>query len=295
MDRFAYNGEEKIFNTSIKIAVYNHGGCHDGETAASVCYKALNNNATYHPIGHHYKWSEEEKKVDWIIFVDICPKEEILNDLVSKVKYVTVIDHHKTAKTVKGVDFFYNINVSGCILAHWYFFPHLPVPEMCKYVSDRDIWTWELPYSKEINNGMWLGLDITKENAHYIMTHWDKVKYKNLGIEFIKAKSIMCDTLIKNAYIGTFCDLTVYVIDCPYMFRSVVGNTIILKSKNIDVCLLYSFKADKSVFSISLRSLKTDVSILAQKYGGGGHKHASGMQLYSLSEAINNIRYPSQE
>jgi len=50
--------------------------------------------------------------------------------------------------------------------------------------------------------------------------------------------------------------------------------------KNYDIWIACVF--DGSVWIVSLYSLEADVSVIAKKYGGGGHKKAAGFKCRDL-------------
>ena len=43
-------------------------------------------------------------------------------------------------------------------------------------------------------------------------------------------------------------------------------------------------EVDRKDFRVSIRSKEIDISVVANKYKGGGHKNASGATLYSMDE-----------
>ena len=55
---------------------------------------------------------------------------------------------------------------------------------------------------------------------------------------------------------------------------------------------IIAFEVEKNVFSLSFRSKKdTDVSQIAKKLGGGGHKNAAGATIYgNIDQVINKIK-----
>lgn len=62
-------------------------------------------------------------------------------------------------------------------------------------------------------------------------------------------------------------------------FFSIIGNTLCKRHLDIDYMMLI----DVLNQSVSLRSIKVDVSKIAKSYGGGGHEFAAG---FSLTEDI---------
>lgn len=47
-----------------------------------------------------------------------------------------------------------NMRFSGAVLAWNHFHLDLPLPQMIRYIQDRDLWTWLLPWSQEISEGL---------------------------------------------------------------------------------------------------------------------------------------------
>jgi nanoRNase/pAp phosphatase (c-di-AMP/oligoRNAs hydrolase) len=59
------------------------------------------------------------------------------------------------------------------------------------------------------------------------------------------------------------------------MFASETGNALVNKEKRIGIAIVWY--SEGGAIKVSLRSTdKFDVSKLAEKYGGGGHKKAAG-------------------
>ena len=60
----------------------------------------------------------------------------------------------------------------------------------------------------------------------------------------------------------------------------------VIQNMPVDIVALFS-EVSKEETKVSLRSTKTDVNLLAQKFGGGGHKNAAGLLIKkSLKETI---------
>ena len=63
-----------------------------------------------------------------------------------------VLDHHITAeKALAGLPYaYFDLKKSGAVLA-WEWAHDHPVPWILEYIQDKDLWTWALPLSREIN------------------------------------------------------------------------------------------------------------------------------------------------
>ena len=72
--------------------------------------------------------------------------------------------------------------------------------------------------------------------------------------------------------------------------REIVANLFARSIKGFDFgIILVEYEKDK--FAMSFRSKNTDVSELAKKFGGGGHKNAAGATIFgTIDQVINNIK-----
>ena len=96
----------------------------------------------------------------------MIPKINYLIELVSKAKNVVILDHHKSSESmivenkdkldlIPNLYIEFDMNRSGCQMSWDYFFDNAPRPFFIDYMGDRDLWTWKLSNSKEINIGLW--------------------------------------------------------------------------------------------------------------------------------------------
>lgn len=65
--------------------------------------------------------------------------------------------------------------------------------------------------------------------------------------------------------------------------REIVANLFARSIKGFDFGIM-AVEYEKEKFTVSFRSKKTDVSIIAKKFGGGGHKNASGATFFGTKE-----------
>ena len=87
-----------------------------------------------------------------------------------------------------------------------------------------------------------------------------------------------------NRYIDGNKEYNMCIVNCPTDIVSEVGS-ILTKDYNFDFAVLWRYIHPTSEYIVSLRSNNVaDVSEIAKKYGGGGHKNAA-----SFSTKINPI------
>ncbi len=72
--------------------------------------------------------------------------------------------------------------------------------------------------------------------------------------------------------------------------RETVANLFARSIKGFDFGIM-AVEYEKDKFAISFRSKKTDVSEIAKKFGGGGHKNAAGATIYgNINQVIKKIK-----
>jgi nanoRNase/pAp phosphatase (c-di-AMP/oligoRNAs hydrolase) len=219
--------------------------------------------------------------------VDFAYPKEVLEQLQSVHKSVTVLDHHKTAQGwlegVKGCHF--DMTKSGCVLAWEFFHPDKPVPELLLDIQDRDLWKFERPNSKAVH----AGLALLNGNMHA----WDQIIYSELvasGNTLLRRQDQAVESHVKHKV--KVIDFQGYKVGITNSseYASEIGNGICNATDlyQINFAAIYVITNRDSVL-FSLRSVgEMDVAKVAEKFGGGGHKNAAGFQtsLDVLTEII---------
>uniref|UniRef100_A0A6C0AC43 DHHA1 domain-containing protein n=1 Tax=viral metagenome TaxID=1070528 RepID=A0A6C0AC43_9ZZZZ len=239
-----------------------------------------------------------------LYFIDICPTEEQLEKLLDTMKEVVILDHHKTNlqtvnkfKDRSNLKAVFDMDRSGCQIA-WDYFTDEPRPPFLDYVADRDIWTWKLENSKEINEGMsFYGTD--KFDEYY--KNWDLWKEQLITTgKIMDVNSLKkIDKIIERGnmfyYQGDPEIKGMVVANTDYNLTSRLGNLICERNPSLKLAVVVSgvdFKDKK--YSLSLRSKGFDVSAVAKRFGGGGHNCAAGCKM-SFNEFEKNIVIENNE
>ncbi len=146
---------------SNSIFIY-HGNCSDGTGAAWAVWSALGASASYYEANYGGPLPDIYKKD--VIFLDFCPKRDVLKVLCQYAERVAVLDHHKSALDdiwdLPGK--ILNLNLSHSTLQHsgamiaWKAYHGTKKPPLLiQYIQDRDLWKFELDNSKEINTALY--------------------------------------------------------------------------------------------------------------------------------------------
>lgn len=232
-----------------------------------------------------------------MIFVDFSYKRPVLDAMASKANSILILDHHKTAaedladlpkpppfriweeaawngtlsRRLRMVALF-DMNRSGAALA-WNYFVAADRPEFIEYIQDRDLWRKALPYGDEFTIALrsypqdfavWdrfvegTGAALLIQEGHNIQ------RYYRLRIEELK----------RHAYPASLGGSTCWISNAPYFAASEVAGELCDKGGEFGACY---FEVERGRFQYSLRSRgEFDVSAIARRFGGGGHRNAAG-------------------
>lgn len=274
-----------------------HGDCFDGMGAAWVCQRYFTRHEHVEPEFFFAKYGPGQSPPDVtgrdVIMFDFSYKRAILEEMKAAAGSLLVFDHHATAKDdLEGLDYcVFDMDFSGAHLAWQYFFGDDDVPQLIKYIEDRDLWKFKLPQSKAINAAigsypMTLESFETLHNILSTNSGWESIytegkallRQQELYYQLIAEQAIW-RTLPKQ--FGPFEGTEVLVANCPYQFASSVGNILAEKAiSNIGICW---FQRKDGNFQYSIRGVgNVDVQAIAKAVGGGGHKLAAGFESKEL-------------
>lgn len=262
-----------------KIVVFYHKKCWDGFSGAWAAWKKLGNKAEYVGVQPGEAPGMDVRGKEVYLIDTAFPEAEMRKILKNNAKLV-VLDHHfSNAERVKiSTENVYQMNHSGAVIAWNYFHPKKPVPVFLKYVEDADIWKWTMPNSK--------ALSMLKEEMPFDFKVWSKTvkEYENKkklrqyalqGQQLVDFSESLQEHAIGNAQVVKFDGHKCLAVNSP-LLHSDIGNKLTKLMPPFGI--VWSEKSDYR--AVSLRSNgKFDVSKLAQKYGGGGHKAAAAFRL----------------
>ena len=280
-----------------------HGSCPDGWVAAYIAskkYPEVELIALDHGADHTEVLAKCVKRD--VLMVDFSlPTREENDTLAASTRSFQIYDHHKTAQAViEGAPYaIFDMERSGAGLAWDYLFgidsgriTPIPRPWFVDFVEDRDLWNWKLPNSKEVC--AYLGtLEFTKEA-------WAKLDYaspdmvKQAGIGALAHIEHYVREAVKQSQKGRLAGYDVNILNVVYLNCSEVGNEL---AKTADFSVTWFERADGQI-QFSLRSIgDRDLSKIATRFGGGGHKNAAGFQmgLYEGRKLIDAILSRSKE
>lgn len=257
----------------MKTAVLYHNDA-DGFGAAYACWKGFTEDAHYIPVQYGQPVPEIPETVEVLYIVDFSYDRATVDALTGRFgeNNIVILDHHKTAeKELEGLKFAtFDQSKSGAVLAWEHVYPFKPVPVLLQYVQDRDLWKFELPLSREVNAYI-----ATLPNDFYEWDGFDLQTAKNCGKAIIAFQTQQIERTLKNIRIDTIAGYMVPMVNLSDNI-SEVGNELCKRFPNYPFSVSYCDRSDGQR-SWSLRSIGNfDVSAIAKKFGGGGHKNAAG-------------------
>ncbi len=273
---------ERIIKSDKEVVVMYHANCPDGFTAAWAAHEKLGDSADYFEFqnGDVLISDLKDKKV---FFLDVVPSKEELES-VGTHNDIVVIDHHVSNQAkIEGLENIrFDLQKSGAVLSWEYFNPAVSVPELVQYVEDQDLWRWQLPHSQEIfayistvefdfNSWNALALEIRDARDGVVEKGRIILKYRDLLVE---------NTIEKSGALVEFEGHRVMSVNSTTLIDNVAE---VLYKKYPPFAIVW-FKISNGI-KVSLRGDGTiDLSAIAEKYGGGGHKNSCGFIVKSVDQ-----------
>jgi len=262
------------------------GRCAGAIVFHSVSIKEQNREYKSEMIELDYKDEIEIEKIlpnEQIWIVDFSFKPEIMEEVFKKTTDIVWIDHHKTAdeykysRGIKGLRITEDKKFSGCELTWQYVHPDLPMPRAVELIGDRDKWAWKFG-----DDTAWFNQAIKLYDHKPTDEIWITLLFSDKQDK--QCKSIMVEGSIclkfRDSICKDYCDH--YGFETKFEGYKCFANGIYMfgsegfgdRFKKYDICISYEFTSKNWI--VGLYSTTIDVGEIAKKYGGGGHKGASG-------------------
>ncbi len=307
-------GTIQAIRASETIILY-HKDCMDGIAAAYVADCYFNDMEISHkciPIQYgddiYEVLGDNIQSVNELFFVDFSAKRDIIIDLATKFKKVTILDHHKTAEAelkhlddIDNIEMIFDMNRSGAVIAYDYFtgpelnpngytMPGLESMFMISdFIQDRDLWNWKLENSKEVSE--YFKFTVKPNDLESFKTMATKFNWNtalNIGETLTKVKDLAVASKVKKYRTINIAGIELVCINLTENISEVGNELCKLTGKP---AMMYFIKEDLKVV-LSFRSLDElpDVSIIAKFFDGGGHRNACGAttNMEELKDILEN-------
>lgn len=224
-----------------------------------------------------------------IYIVDYSIHPDMMRDLLEITKDVTWIDHHKTAiDNYTSFNFGQDIRgvrcdgVSACMLTYCYLHHTTAeqAPTFTKLIDDWD--TWKFNYGDDTRYFVTAlnAYDFNPQSCRWITLCSGSRSVDDLiaeGRSMIAFRDGWASTYMKYGYETEFDGMKCFAVNIgnanSEYFKTIDAN-------RYDAFIVFVFNGEQ--FIVSLYSKTHDVSLVAKKYGGGGHAQAAGFTCESL-------------
>ncbi len=262
----------------MKTLVIYHGGCPDGFCSAWACADALGKD-NVELLAARYGDDPPDVRNRTVYVVDFSYKRDVMLRMAEDAADITVLDHHKTAQAeLEGLDFcHFDANESGASLTwRWLHASAQELPWLVRYVRDRDLWLWELADS--------LAVSARVMATPHVLEAWDALAKMPLGQVAAEGSAIRLhidkhvETTMQLAFDVEIDDLRARAVNAgPSSISDILGK---MCEKGASAAIGFFWGVDGWEYSLRSRGDEhhrgVDVSAIAARRGGGGHRNAAG-------------------
>ncbi len=298
----------------MKPVIFFHASCADGQAAAYAAWTVFKDEAEY--VAMKYDNVKTINDVDllgniterYVYILDFSFPLDVMNHIINVAEHTTWLDHHLTAfrmwcpNVIVGPTTAYNQSGpkfhieldnarSGGLIACDYF--HLPRTMLFKHIDDYDRWQFKLPGTKEFSKALWA-------TAPWSFQQWDELNrgtadggaaYHAMlatGAALLTEHNNQVARATDKSRVCMVAGAQGLAVNAPPNLTSDSGH---LLAKQSGTYGMVYFIDHNLRAKCSLRSTGDyDVSVLAQRYGGGGHKNAAGFECSfdALEQILNS-------
>src|SRR5215510_8330304 len=256
------------FSDPPTVVLY-HADCADGFGAAWAIWRRFP-AARFVPVKHGNA-PPSGLQGQRVVIVDFSYDRETLETMASQTQALLVLDHHITAeKALAGLPYaYFDQKKSGAVLA-WEWAHDHPAPWLLEYIQDKDLWTWTLPSSREINAAI--------ASHPFDFDLWNRFKQKELeqeGRAILRYEQELVNKLAAQAVLVEFQGAIVPSVQSAVL-TSQIGERL---SADYPFCIIWHDHEGRRYYSMRSRDDGTDVGAIAASFGGGGHTHAAGFSI----------------
>lgn len=313
--------------------VIYHKGCFDGFTSFMILDKSgtISDDAKIFPDVPSAKFPPKDIEGKDVIIMDVAYNYDVLKEIFLSAKTVTFIDHHVTIRDDvlkleneiedrNKIKIIYDVNECGATLTWNLLFGKKPKPVFLKYIHANDIGKWDM-YKNTYNFITGLTVNFKPEPTKENLDKWDTLFNNDVVKYVIKRGKIYREysSYLMNWNSGKYSmmlfpsekiyeEYTQY-FDKPGQYKvalsfnpcpdtSLLGNKM-MKEINCDFVMFVSPQLDRKLYVLALRSLETNVGIIAKMFGGGGHDLASAcsisMDKYDIRDLFMKDSIPREK
>ena len=269
------------------LVIYHGRRCPDGFAAALAAWLFYEGRAEFLGLDHGDTKSLDDLPAlsgRAVYILDFSFAPELLRGIEALAAKLVLLDHHKSAAEKLsgfacrcGVVFF-DMNKSGARLAWEFFQPATPLPDLVRFVEDRDLWVWQYPESAGFLAALDMeALDFARWAEIAAFSPLQLTAFMARGQAMDEKFSHLAADIAEGAQPVTFNGQRGLMVNAPGVFHSLVGH--MLSEKSGTFALMWVAAKD-GLIKGGLRSQRGfDCIPLAESMGGGGHAQACGFKM----------------
>jgi len=237
------------------------------------------------PVNYNLPIPQVEKD-EQIVIVDFSLQIDEWVNLLNITKNIIWIDHHATAINKEGpqneLEGIRRVGPAGCELTWEYFYKSEPMPYFVRLVGDWDTWTFKYnPDTENFNSGLAIHNTHPASDIWKLLHEEDNENIEKPTLNQILETGKIIKLYQKNSskeYIEAWGFKTTFEgYSAIAVNRGRASSKIFDDSEgNHNLMIPFIFDGNQWTVSLYTKSKDIDVGLLAKKYGGGGHKQASG-------------------
>ncbi|HEY6537757.1 MAG TPA: phosphoesterase [Candidatus Dormibacteraeota bacterium] len=250
------------------LVIY-HGDCPDGFGAAFAAWKRYGDDADYVPVSHGDPPPKTRGR--HVLMADFAYDRSTTERMAEGSASLVVLDHHRSAASdLADLPYcVFDMDRSGAVMA-WQYLHEEAVPALLQYVQDRDLWRHAMPESAEVSAAL---------RAHdFDFKTWDSIDVEQLRVEgraLLRYQHRMVERVAAHALMVDILGTVVPTVNSSVL-QSEIGD--VLAAGHPFAGVWWQGSGDAARWSLRSTPGGVDVSLIAARYGGGGHRTAAGFK-----------------
>jgi len=274
-------------NDPSPLVLYHGRSCPDGFAAALAAWLYYGGQVEMVGLDHGDTQSVDDLPPlagRAVYILDFSFTAEILRGIEQRAAKLVMLDHHKSAAEKLtgfacrcGVVHF-DMDKSGARLAWEFFHPDAPLPDLVRFVEDRDIWAWKFPESAAYLAALDMEpFDLARWRDIAAFTPAQAEAFMARGQAMDEKFHKLATDIAEGAQPVTFNGQQGLMVNAPGAFHSLVGE--LLSRRSGSFALMWT-AGKGGLVKVGLRSQRGfDCIPLAESMGGGGHAQACGFRM----------------
>jgi len=256
------------------VKVFYHADL-DGECSAAIVAYAGYTRADFIEVNYDRDFPIDHVEDDEdVVIVDFST--DAFGELLRRTSNVTWIDHHVSAlskyKDYSNLQGIRDGAKAACELTWQYYFHGKVLPRVVELIADYDTWTFKHgEITRQVHEGMLL-YDTRPLSGCWSRWFVDGVReIRHDGEIALKYRERLNAMVAKNAY-----HIVWEGYDCICCNSPLYGSNLFDSTDGGDILIVYRYGNGKWTVSLYAGHSDVDVSQIAMRYGGGGHRGAAG-------------------